>query len=400
MIGTMIFEDSQVTIGDEVETLVRHGVPVFVVGFVHLHCSIMPLLFEVKDEDEAKQEEELVCSSGFPRKIFDIFVHLSSNRIGHVSPWIVDHPHNLRENGDGSEVPVWWLGRELDLFSARHYLGIPGGALYAVGKVFGWGCIEAPPLPDHNPQLMEHVNALMENTYHSPDALPDPEDLEVTQHNTEHDEDYDEQWQQEIAWTKEEQESYLGRKLLAGAILGSLTSLTEVQRLVQMKGKTKKGYHSSQRVQPEVVYLQNHWCRPDAWVRGKHPEIREHKKRKSEEDAEWALGFMCSLLESERPTDLPPCMMEKILISSSGEPLVQAGSEDIPAKESMVTNAVMTAELEGITPALGYDGGKNLMNPQPMEVEESPVAGKDIPDDVVSISNEDVISIPDAEELI
>src|SRR5258707_10381258 len=89
---------------------------------------------------------------------------------------------------------------------------------------------------------------------------------------------------------------------------------------------------------------------------------------------------MCSLLESERPMDLPPDMMEKILISSSGEPLVQAGSEDIPAKESMVTNAVMTAELEGITPASGYDGGKNLMNPQPMEVEESPVAGKDIPD--------------------
>src|SRR5258708_31871191 len=40
-------------------------------------------------------------------------------------------------------------------------------------------------------------------------------------------------------------------------------SLTEVQRLVQMKGKTKKGYHSSQRVQPEVVYLWNHWCQPD-----------------------------------------------------------------------------------------------------------------------------------------
>ena len=110
---------------------------------------------------------------------------------------------------------------------------------------------------------------------------------------------------------------------------------------------------------------------------------------------------MCSLLKSERPTDLPPGMMEKILISSSGEPLVQAGSEDIPAKESMVTNTMM-AELEGITPASGYDGGKNLMNPQPMEVEESPVAGKDvisIPDDVVSISDEDVISIPDAEEL-
>ena len=53
----------------------------------------------------------------------------------------------------------------------------------------------------------------------------------------------------------------------------------------------------------------------------------------------------------------------------------------------MVTDAVMMAELEGITPASGYDGGKNLMNPQPMEVEESPVAGKD------------VISIPDAKEL-
>src|SRR5258705_4468498 len=195
----------------------------------------------------------------------------------------------------------------------------------------------------------------------------------------------------------EEQESYLGRKLLAGAILGSPTSLAEVQRLVQMKGKTKKGYHSSQQVQPEVVYLRNHWRQPDAWVREKHPDIRERKKRKSEEDAEWALGLMCSLPESERLTDLPPRMMEKILISLSGEPLVQAGSEDIPAEESMVTDAVMTAELEGITPALGYDGGKNLMNPQPMEVEESPVAGKDIPDDVVLISDEDVVSIPDAE---
>ena len=54
MIGTTIFEDSQVTIGDKVETLVCHGVPIFVVSFVHLHCSIMPSLFEVKDEDEAK----------------------------------------------------------------------------------------------------------------------------------------------------------------------------------------------------------------------------------------------------------------------------------------------------------------------------------------------------------
>src|SRR5258708_14415403 len=393
MISTMIFEDSQVMIGDEVETLVHHGVPIFVVGFVHLHCSIKLSLFEVKDEDEAKQEEELVHCSSFPRKIFDIFVHLSSNRIGHVSPWIIDHPCNLRENGNRSEVPVWWLGRELDLFSAHCYSGIPGGALYAVGKVFRWGCIEAAPLLDHNPQLMECVNALMENMYCSPDALPDPEDLEVTQHNTEDDEDYDERWQWEIAWTKEEQESYLGRKLLAGAILGSPTSLAEVQRLVRMKGKTKKGYHSSQRVQPEVVYLQNHWCKPDAWVREKHPEIREHKKRKSEEDAEWALGFMCSLLESERPVDLPPGMMEKILISLSGEPLVQADSEDIPAEESMVTDTVMTAELEGITPAPGDDGGKNLMNPQPMEVEGSPVAGKDI------ILIPDVVLIPDAEEL-
>src|SRR5258707_3603947 len=126
------------------------------------------------------------------------------------------------------------------------------------------------------------------------------------------------------------------------------------------------------------------------------------QEAKSEEDAEWALDFMCSLLKSERPMDLPPGVMEKILISSSGEPLVQAGSEDIPAKESMVTDVVMTAELEGITPALGYDGGKNLMNPQPMEVDESPVAGKDvilIPDDVISISDVDVVSIPDAEEL-
>src|SRR5258708_12552013 len=98
MIGTMIFEDSQVMIGDEVETLVRHGVPIFVVGFVHLHCSIMLLLFEVKDEDEAKQEEELMCSSGFLRKIFDIFVHLSSNPIGCASPWFINHPHILMEH--------------------------------------------------------------------------------------------------------------------------------------------------------------------------------------------------------------------------------------------------------------------------------------------------------------
>src|SRR5258706_14886794 len=106
---------------------------------------------------------------------------------------------------------------------------------------------------------MECVNALMENMYRSPDALPDPKDLEVTQHNNEHDEDYDEQWQQEIAWTKEEQESYLGRKLLAGAILGSPTSLAEVRRLVQMKGKTKKGDYSRQQGQPEVVLFLEHW---------------------------------------------------------------------------------------------------------------------------------------------
>src|SRR5258708_31822368 len=143
MIGTTIFKDSQVTIGDKVETLGRHGVPIFVVGFVHLHHSIMASLFEVKDEDEAKREEELVHSSSFPRKIFDIFVHLSSNRIGRVSPWIIDCPRNLRENGDGSEEPVWWLGRELDLFSACNYSGIHVGALYAVVKVFRWGCIEA-----------------------------------------------------------------------------------------------------------------------------------------------------------------------------------------------------------------------------------------------------------------
>ena len=54
MIGTTIFKDSQVMIGDEVETLVHHGVPIFVVGFVHLHRSIMLSLFEVKDKDEAK----------------------------------------------------------------------------------------------------------------------------------------------------------------------------------------------------------------------------------------------------------------------------------------------------------------------------------------------------------
>src|SRR5258708_1077590 len=97
-------------------------------------------------------------SSRFFRQIFGIFCHLSLNCIGFISRWMVDCPWNLRENGNGREVPVWWLGRELDLFSAHHYSGIPGGALYAVGKVFRWGCIEAPPLPDHNPQLMERVN--------------------------------------------------------------------------------------------------------------------------------------------------------------------------------------------------------------------------------------------------
>src|SRR5258708_16026711 len=112
-----------------------------------------------------------------------------------------------------------------------------------------------------------------------------------------------------------------------------------------MKGKTKKGYHSSQRVQPEVVYLQNHWHQPDAWVREKHPDIRECKKRKSEEDAEWALGFMCSLLESERPTDLPPGMMEKILFSLSGEPLFQPGSEYIPPQKSLFTHTLFMTKL-------------------------------------------------------
>ena len=131
-------------IGDEVETLVCHGVPIFVVGFVHLHCSIMPSLFEVKDEDEAKREEELVHSSSFPRKIFDIFVHLSSNHIGCVSPWIIDHPCNLRENGDGSEVPVWWLGRELDLFSACCYLGIPGPCML-LGRFSGGAVLRPHP---------------------------------------------------------------------------------------------------------------------------------------------------------------------------------------------------------------------------------------------------------------
>ena len=145
MISTTIFEDSQVTIGDEVETLVHHGVPVFVVGFVHLHHLIKLSLFEVKDEDEAKQGEELVHCSGFLRMIFDIFVHLSSTHIGCISPWIIDHPCNLRENGDRSEVPVWWLGRELDLFSACHYSGISGGALYAVGKVSGGAVLRPHP---------------------------------------------------------------------------------------------------------------------------------------------------------------------------------------------------------------------------------------------------------------
>ena len=56
-------------------------------------------------------------------------------------------------------------------------------------------------------------------------------------------------------------------------------------------------------------------------MRENHAETRERKKQKSEEDAEWALDFMCSLPESERPVDLPSGMMEKILISSSGEPL-------------------------------------------------------------------------------
>src|SRR5258705_5405267 len=99
MIGTTctIFEDSQVMIGDEVETLVCHGVPIFVVGFVHLHCSIKLSLFEVKDKDEAKQEEELMHCSSFPRKIFDIFVHLSSNCIGHVS---LDHRLSSQFEGE------------------------------------------------------------------------------------------------------------------------------------------------------------------------------------------------------------------------------------------------------------------------------------------------------------
>ena|SRR5258708_2928853 len=68
--------------------------------------------------------------SAFLTNIFDIFVHLSSNHIGHISPWIIYCPCNLGENGNESEVPVWWSARELDLFSAHHYLGIPGGGLY------------------------------------------------------------------------------------------------------------------------------------------------------------------------------------------------------------------------------------------------------------------------------
>src|SRR5258708_34948067 len=112
---------------------------------VYLHHSIKLLLFEVKDKDEAKQEEELTCCSTFPMKIFDIFVHLSSNCIGCVSPWIIDHPCNLGKNGNESEAPVWWLARELDLFSAHCYLGIPGGDLYAVGKFLGGAVLKPHP---------------------------------------------------------------------------------------------------------------------------------------------------------------------------------------------------------------------------------------------------------------
>src|SRR5258707_6551333 len=83
------------------------------------------------------------CSS-FLRKIFDIFVHLSSNHIGCISPWIIDHPRNLRENGDGSGVPVWWLGRELDLFSACCYLGIPGPCML-LGRFSGGAVLRPHP---------------------------------------------------------------------------------------------------------------------------------------------------------------------------------------------------------------------------------------------------------------
>src|SRR5258705_13841409 len=74
-------------------------------------------------------------------------------------------------------------------------------------------------------------------------------------------------------------------------------------------------------------------------------------------------------------------LLELRFVSSSSETSRSSGT--IQTSQSSISSHPAFPDVEGITPALGYDGGKNLMNPQPMEVEESPVAGKDdflIPD--------------------
>ena len=200
---------------------------------------------------------------------------------------------------------------------------------------------------------------------------------------------------------------------IAGATLGSRTSLSRVAELLAVKGKSC--CHS--RPPPEVVYLRNNWCRPGAWRKHTDPERIAHEKVKDDRRRKWALDFMASLPVIERPADLPSEVLEEVGFCSSGSDaqsaldpandpnraaqLIQANLQGMEVEKTQATETQRSDEDTGGDNVGGGDNiqlAASMADVQPMDAEEAvqlvteetaPMEVDVVCDDEISIYGED-----------
>ena len=151
---------------EELNMLIHHGVPVFMVATQELHrlLKLNPLNITAKQvQREESEVQAKIRDNSSSLKDCMVWVHMESDHLCHVAHWVVDHPCNLHE---AMELLMIQMATELGLFNDPQTQFYMGQGYIAASQVFGYGCLETTPppsplLPADNP-FVEQITEMMD----------------------------------------------------------------------------------------------------------------------------------------------------------------------------------------------------------------------------------------------
>ena len=162
LVGCTVFEWPGL-ICEELNMLICHGVPVFMVATWELHRSLKSNALNITAKQVQREESEVqakIRDNSSSLKDCMVWVHMELDCLHHIAHWVIDHPHEAKE------VPMIQMATELGLFNNPQTQFYMGQGYIGASWVFGYGCLETTPppnplLPADNP-FVEQITEMMD----------------------------------------------------------------------------------------------------------------------------------------------------------------------------------------------------------------------------------------------